>query len=71
MTAPASVHGEAKLISGVIRDLFSDKFDALRVDSKAVYNEVRDYVQSVDPDLLDRVHLHREALPLFDKYEVG
>ena len=71
MTAPASVHGEAKLISGVIRDLFSDKFEALRVDSKAVYNEVRDYVQSVDPDLLDRVHLHRGALPLFDKYEVG
>ena len=71
MTAPASVHGEAKLISGVIRDLFSDKFEALRIDSKAVYKEVRDYVESVDPDLLDRVHLHRGALPLFDKYGVG
>ena len=71
MKAPASVHGEAKLISGVIRDLFSDKFEALRIDSKAVYNEVRDYVQSVDPDLLDRVHLHQGAVPLFDKYGVG
>ena len=27
-TAPAAVHREAKLISGVIRDLFSDKLDA-------------------------------------------
>jgi ribonuclease G len=67
-TAPSAVHREAQLISGVIRDLFSDKFDALRVDSKAVYNEVRDYVSSVDPDLLDRVHLHQGPVSLFDEY---
>lgn len=69
-TAPALVHGEAKLISGVIRDLFSDKFDALRVDSKAIYNEVVDYVSNVDPDLVDRVHLHQGPVSLFDKYGV-
>ncbi|MGD8281008.1 MAG: Rne/Rng family ribonuclease [Gemmatimonadota bacterium] len=69
-SAPALVHGEAKLISGVIRDLFSDKFDALRVDSKALYNEVVDYVSNVDPDLLDRVHLHGGPVSLFDKYGV-
>jgi ribonuclease G len=69
-SAPALVHGEAKLISGVIRDLFSDKFDALRVDSKGVYNEVVDYVGSVDPDLLDRVHLHQGPVALFDQYGV-
>jgi ribonuclease G len=45
-TAPASVHREAQLISGVIRDLFSDKFDAVRIDSKAMYNEVLEYVKS-------------------------
>jgi ribonuclease G len=69
-TAPALVQGEAKLISGVIRDLFSDKFDALRVDSKAIYDEVVDYVRSVDPDLLDRVHLHSGPVSLFDEYGV-
>ena len=68
--APASVHREAKLISGVIRDLFSDKFEGLRVDSKSAYNEIVDYVKSVDPDLLDRVHLHEGAVPLFDQYGV-
>ncbi len=68
--APAAVHREAKLISGVIRDLFSDKFDALRVDSKTVYNEVREYVSSVDPDLLERVHLHEGPVSLFDGYGV-
>jgi ribonuclease G len=68
--APAAVHGEATLISGVIRDLFSGKFEALRVDSKEAYDEIVDYVKGVDPDLLDRVHLHQGATPLFDQYNV-
>ena len=68
--APAPVHREAKLISGVIRDLFSDKFEGLRVDSKAAYDEIVDYVKSVDPDLLGRVHLHTGPVPLFDQYGV-
>ena len=68
--APATVHHEATLISGVIRDLFSDKFEALRVDGKGAYNEIVDYVKSVDPDLLDRIHLHEGDVPLFDQYNV-
>ncbi len=70
MQSPAAVHREAKLISGVIRDLFSDKFDALRVDSKDVYSQVTEYVGSVAPELQDRIHLHRGPTPLFDKYGV-
>ena len=69
-SAPAAVHREAKLVSGVIRDLFSDRFEALHIDNKGVYNEVVEYVKSVDPDLMDRVHLHSGEIPLFDKYGV-
>jgi ribonuclease G len=69
-SAPAPVHREAKLISGVIRDLFSDKFDAVRIDSKATFNEVAEYVKSVDPDLMDRLHLHQGPVSLFDKHGV-
>ncbi|TFH65082.1 MAG: S1 RNA-binding domain-containing protein, partial [Gemmatimonadales bacterium] len=42
--APALVHGEAKLISGVIRDLFSDKFDSLTVDNREIHAEITRYV---------------------------
>ena len=69
-SAPAPVHREAQLISGVIRDLFSDKFEALRVDSRSAHEEITDYVRDVDPDLLDRVHLHNGEVPLFDSYGV-
>ncbi len=68
--APIAVHREAKLVSGVIRDLFSDRFDALRIDNRGVYNEIVEYVKSVDPDLMDRVHFHSGAVPLFDEYGV-
>jgi ribonuclease G len=68
--APAQVHREAKLISGIIRDLFSDKFDRLVVDSKEIYNEIHQYVSNVAPDLIDRVQLYQDPIPLFDKHGV-
>jgi ribonuclease G len=68
--APALVRGEAKLISGVIRDLFSDKFDSLTVDNREIHDEITGYLKRVDPELLSRLHLYTEPLPLFDRYGV-
>ncbi len=68
--APSLVHGEAKLISGVIRDLFSDKFDRLVVDSKEIHNEIKQYVSNVAPELTDRLELHDKPTALFDEYGV-
>jgi len=68
--AMAQVHREAKLISGIIRDLFSDKFDRLVVDSEEIHREITQYVRNVDPDLLDRVQRYQDPVPLFDRYRV-
>ncbi len=68
--APTLIHGEAKLISGVIRDLFSDKLDALIVDSKQAHHEIVQYVKSVDPDLMSRIQLYDDSVPLFDRYDI-
>lgn len=68
--APALIHREAKLISGVVRDLFSHKFDRLIVDSKQAYNEIVRYVEGVDPDLKDRVVLYEDPVPLFDRHGI-
>lgn len=68
--APALLQREASLTRSLIRDVFSDKVDALYVDSEEIYAEIRNYLDEVDPDLKDRVHLYREALPLFDKYDI-
>jgi ribonuclease G len=68
--APALVHEEAHLAAGIIRDLFSEKVDALIVDSREIYNEVRDYLEAVDPELLSRVSLYDGTVSLFDKHEI-
>src|SRR5687768_2597512 len=64
------VHREAKLTSGIIRDVFTDKADALIIDSKEVHGEVRAYLKELDPDLMERVQLYDEPIPLFDKYGI-
>lgn len=68
--APSVIHREAKLTKGIIRDLFSGKVDSLTIDQAEVYNEVRQYLDSVDPSLIERVHLYQDPLPLFDKFEI-
>jgi ribonuclease G len=68
--APALLQREASLTRGLIRDVFSDKVDALQVDSKEIYQEIGQYLEGVDPELKNRLHLYAGALPLFDKYDI-
>ena len=68
--APAPIHREAKLTKGIIRDLFSGKVDSLIIDSQPVFDEVRQYLEQVDPSLIERVKLFDEPVSLFDKYEI-
>jgi ribonuclease G len=68
--APALLQREASLTRGLIRDVFSDKVDALHVDSREIHGEVEQYLDAVDPELKARVHLYTDSLPLFDKYDI-
>jgi ribonuclease G len=68
--APSLVHRETSLTRGIIRDLFSDKVDSLTVDSKQLYNEIEGYLSGIAPDLIDRVKLYEEPVPLFDKANI-
>jgi ribonuclease G len=67
MRAPALVHRETSLTRGLTRDLFSTKVDSLAVDSKQVYNEIIDYLKGIAPELIQRVKLYDEQVPIFDK----
>ncbi len=67
---PALLHREASLTRALIRDVFSAKVDALWIDSKEVMNEVTQYLELIDPDLIERVHLYEEPAPLFDAFKI-
>jgi ribonuclease G len=70
LRAPAVVHRETSLTRGIIRDLFSTKVDSLTVDSKQIYNEITEYLKGIAPDLIGRVKLYEEQVPLFDKADI-
>ena len=67
---PALIQRETSLTRGIIRDLFSAKVDHLWVDSKELHHEIHAYLDQVGPELKERVTLHTEDQPLFDKFEV-
>lgn len=67
---PSLIHSEAKLTSGIIRDVFTAKVDSLTIEGKQVYDEVKTYLGGVDPSLMSRVHLYVDPVPLFDKFGI-
>ncbi|MEK6598221.1 MAG: Rne/Rng family ribonuclease [Gemmatimonadota bacterium] len=68
--APAVLLRETSLTRSLVRDVFSDKVDALWVDSLEIYHEVEQYLEQMDPDLMERVHHYQEPTPLFDRFDV-
>jgi len=68
--APALVQRETSLTRGIIRDLFSAKVDALWCDSKELHHEISQYLEQVDPELMDRVNFYQESQPLFEKFDI-
>ncbi len=70
LKVPSLVFRETSLTSGIIRDLFSDKVDRVIVDRKELLNEIRDYLREVEPELIDRVSLFRDRVPIFDKFDI-
>ena len=64
--APALVHSEAKLVSGVIRDLFTSRFDAVTSDDRDVHSQISRYVRAFAPDLVGRLHYFGGPGHLFD-----
>lgn len=55
---------------GVIRDVFSPDFEAIQVNDKAIYDEVRQYVELIAPDSAKIVKLYEGTQPIFDKFDI-
>src|SRR5918997_2439419 len=68
--SPALLHRETSLARGLMRDLFSEKVESVTVDSKQIHNEITEYLKGIAPELLDRIKLYDEAVPVFDKFEI-
>ena len=56
--APQLLYSEPDLTLKVVRDLFTEDFGTLVVEGEEAWDMVREYVEHVAPDLIDRVERH-------------
>ncbi|MEO8556045.1 MAG: Rne/Rng family ribonuclease [Actinomycetota bacterium] len=68
--APALLHGESDLTVRVIRDVFNEDFASLVVSGEPAWETVNSYVNTVAPDLANRVKKWTGEKDLFTYYRV-
>lgn len=67
---PAIIHQEMGMITGIIRDVYSDDVESLVVDNRSVYREILSFVREIAPALKGRVRLYSDATPVFDHFNI-
>jgi ribonuclease E len=68
--APRLIHEEPELLIKVIREHFTADFRKLLIDDRSAHDTVVSYLQSTAPDLVSKVQLYEDQIPLFDRYHV-
>ncbi|MFI7544987.1 Rne/Rng family ribonuclease [Actinoplanes sp. NPDC049599] len=63
--APAALSEEPDLVIRVVRDLFNEDFREVVIQGEQAYGEVESYLESVSPELLDRLHRYTGSNDIF------
>ncbi len=67
---PSLVHRDLDLIQRILRDQLSDEYSAIRVDNELEYARIVEFVNRVQPRLVNRVKLYTGNQPILEKYNV-
>jgi ribonuclease G len=68
--APSAVYREQSLVAKLLRDLLTEEYQTIRIDSLAEYRKVQQLVERMMPALLPRVKLYTKDYPIFEEYGV-
>ncbi len=69
--APALLHSEPDLLVKIIRDVFNEDFQSLVVSGETAMVTIKDYLESVAPDLVERLSAYTLEADVFDFYRLG
>ncbi len=70
VSAPCTVHAELDTTTALLRDVLTDDFNSIYVDTQDLYNEVRNYVSTLSPGKEDIVKLYKMDTPIFEQFGV-
>ncbi len=71
--SPRLLYREPDLGVRIVREELNNDYRAVIIDDQQLYEQVRDYVAGVNPELVDRIEHYDtsvEPLPLFERYHV-
>jgi ribonuclease G len=68
--APAVVYHEQSLVAKLLRDLLTEEFATIRIDSEPEYGRVLELVERIMPALAAKVKLYERGHPIFEEYGV-
>jgi len=71
--APALLYREPEAAVRIIREEFTKDFRGVIIDDRALYEEVKGYVESITPALADRIEYYdeeAEGIPLFERQHI-
>jgi len=68
--APALLHAEPDLLVKIVRDVFNEDFTKMLIQGEESQRTIRAYLESVAPDLLERVESYEDETDPFDAFRI-
>lgn len=68
--APFLIVEESNLVIRAIRDYFQPDIGEILVDTDDIYDQARQFMAHVMPDMVNRVKRYREETPLFSRFQI-
>ena len=68
--AETCIYEESDSIEQTVREYFSDNTDVVYIDNREEYYALRDYLQRLSPDKLNKVKLWNEDVSLFENFKI-
>jgi ribonuclease G len=67
---PSIVHQDLSTTDSVIRDLLTPDISKVFIDSKKLYKQIKNYVQLVQPDIIDKIEPYKSSHSIFDEFKI-
>ncbi|MCK5535209.1 MAG: Rne/Rng family ribonuclease [Bacteroidales bacterium] len=67
---PRLILGELGRASAIMRDLLNHSFSSIYLNDEKVYNEVKDYITAISPELQKIVKLYKGRAPIFEQFGI-
>ncbi|MDB6095758.1 MAG: ribonuclease [Francisellaceae bacterium] len=69
-SAPFLIYQESNVVIRAIRDYLRPDINEILIDNPKVYEEVRNHIQMVRPDFVNRVKSYQDPIPLFNRFQI-